>query len=78
MKNKLEDLANHLFLQIERLSDDDMTEDRLRQEIARAGALERMAGRVIDVGHLALDAARLGHDTQQALPRLLGFDKGGA
>lgn len=78
MKNKLQDLTDHLFAQIERLSDEALNDGHLREEIARAGALDRLAGRVIEVGHLALDATRIGHDTQRALPRLLGLDKDGA
>ena len=36
MKNKMLDLHNHLFAQLERLSDEDMPEEKLRQELATA------------------------------------------
>lgn len=75
MKNKLQDLTDHLFAQIERLSDEKLADADLRDEIARAGALDRMANRVIDIGNLALDAARVGHDTQRRMPRLLGLNQ---
>jgi hypothetical protein len=58
MKNKLSDLNNHLFEQIERLNDDDLKGEDLTQEIHRAQAMCSVAGQVIAAGRLVLDASR--------------------
>mgnify|MGYP001255557982 FL=1 len=78
MKNTLADLSNHLFAQLERLSDEALDPEALTQEIRRAGAIDRIAAQVISVGALAVNAARLQGDLQpgQTPPRLLGLDGG--
>jgi hypothetical protein len=59
MKNKLSDLNNHLFEQIERLNDNDVVEgENLDREIRRAQVMCAVAGQVISAGRLVLDAAR--------------------
>jgi hypothetical protein len=77
MKNRLTDLADHLFAQLERLGDEDAPADQLKLEIVRAGAMTQTAREIINVGRLALDAAKVRHDLQdqEAMPALLGLDK---
>jgi len=58
MKNKLIDLNNHMFTQLERLSDEDVTGDVLKEEINRSRAITRIASQVIDNGRLMLDAQK--------------------
>jgi hypothetical protein len=58
MKNKLSDLNNHLFEQIERLNDDDLKGDDLNQEILRAAAMCNVAGQIIASGKLVLEAVK--------------------
>ena len=36
MKNTLGDLSNHLFMELERLSDEDLADEELETEIRRA------------------------------------------
>jgi len=43
MKNKLGDLNNHLFAQLERLSDEDMSVEQIDQEVKRASAMVDVA-----------------------------------
>ncbi len=79
-RNKLADLSDHLFAQLERLGDEEIDDNRLRLEIARAGALSSVAGTIISAGDLALKASRLRTEngTLAHLPNLLGLDQSGA
>jgi len=56
MKNKIEDLRNHLFEQLERLSDDDVVKDGgLEREITRAKAMSDVAKTIIDSARVEVD-----------------------
>lgn len=56
MKNKIGDLNDHLFAQLERLSDEELKGDDLAKEIARSKAVTDVAGSIIACGSLALRA----------------------
>lgn len=56
MKNKIEDLRNHLFVQLERLQDDDLD---LSKEIDRAGAMVEIAAQIIDSARAETEFLRL-------------------
>lgn len=58
MKNTLADLNNYLFESIERLNDDDLTEEELKKEISRSEAVQKVAKTIIDNGALALQAQK--------------------
>jgi hypothetical protein len=58
-KNKLADLNNHLFAQLERLSDENMTPEALEVEVARAGAIVSVADQIVTNAGLQLRAAEL-------------------
>ncbi|OUP60059.1 hypothetical protein B5F14_06475 [Faecalitalea cylindroides] len=58
MKNKLIDLNNHLFEQMERLNDDDLTDEQLKKEVSRARAMEGLATNIIDNAKLALESQK--------------------
>jgi len=62
MKNKLTDLNNHLFVQLERLSDESIKGDNLKEEIARSRAVADMAQRITENARLQFDAVRLAVD----------------
>lgn len=59
MKNKLSDLNNHLFAQLERLSDEDLTGDKIDQEVERAKAIVGVADQIIGTASLQFKAAEL-------------------
>jgi hypothetical protein len=59
MKNKLGDLNNHLFAQLERLGDEDLTGDELKMEIERSKAVAATASQIISNASLVLEANRL-------------------
>ncbi len=52
MKNKIEDLRNHLFEQLERLSDDEAMKNpiALDREVKRAASITQIAEVIIDTG----------------------------
>ncbi|MDE9566409.1 hypothetical protein KKI93_20830 [Xenorhabdus bovienii] len=73
MKNTLEDLNNHLFAQLERLSDEDISGENLETEIRRAKAISGMATQIISNGKLTLDDQKaLGNQEIQTAPKFLG------
>ena len=59
MKNKLIDLNNHLFAQLERLGDEELSQDDVEKEIKRAGAIVSVSEQIIDNAQINLEAARL-------------------
>jgi hypothetical protein len=68
------DLNNHLFAQLERLSDEDLKGDALQEEIQRAKAITGVASQIVANGQLVLKATiakgeYLGKD--EKLPSLL-------
>lgn len=62
MKNKLTDLNNHLFAQLERLSDEETAGDQLTEEIERSRAVVNVARNIIDNARLVLDAQKALND----------------
>lgn len=59
MKNKITDLNNHLFAQLERLGDEDLSAEDLQKEISRADAITKVASAVIDSNKTTIDAMKL-------------------
>ena len=59
IKNKLVDLNNHLFEQLERLNDEELTGENLDRELERTKAMTNIGRVIVDNARLALDAAKL-------------------
>lgn len=79
MKNKLLDLNNYLFEQIERINDDTLTDDQLEKTIKKAEVINKTAENIIRNGELALKvvntAAEFGFVAPTAIPVMLGIEK---
>lgn len=76
MKNKLSDLNNHLFEQLERLNDEDLKGEELDKEIRRSQAMGDVAERIIDNANLVFKAAKFNREMydprdEEKLPNLL-------
>lgn len=72
MKNKLINLNNHLFAQMERLSDEDLKGDALKEELNRANAVAGVAKQIIAGGSLALKAQMALTDVRiETVPKML-------
>jgi len=77
MKNSLGDLNNHLFAQMERLSDEELKGNKLTEELCRAKAIADISKQIIDNGSLVLKAKQIVAESFNAnatLPKML---KGG-
>ena len=76
-KNTLLDLNDHLFMQIERLNDDDLTGGQLVDEVKRAQAMTGLASQIIGSAGLMLKAVQVNSciETEGTVPRLLIGDK---
>jgi hypothetical protein len=72
MQNKMSDLNNHLFVQLERLNDEEISPDQLEMEIKRTSALVKVSTQIIENASVQLHAAKLiaeyGGDYTKALP----------
>lgn len=59
MKNKLSDLNNHLFAQLERLSDEDLSPEDIDREAKRGEAIVAVAEQIVRNADLQSKAAGL-------------------
>lgn len=75
MKNKLSDLHNILFAELERLGDEELKGDALAEELKRSRAITGVASQIIANGQLALKAKKLSADTEEQLPDMLEAGK---
>lgn len=73
-KNRLSDLNDHLFAQIERLADESLTPEQIEAEAMRGQTIVAVADQIIRNAGLALQAAKLvsdhGNDPAPYLPML--------
>jgi hypothetical protein len=74
-KNKLSDLNNHLFAQLERLNEEDLNDQQIKNEVSRAKAISGIASQVIKSAKVTIDAMKLvanGDYTVNELPEMIG------
>jgi hypothetical protein len=75
-KNKIGDLTNHLFAQIERLGDEELKGEELKNEIARGKAIAALATPIVNAAKITVDAAKLaGRGGVSKKDMLLIYDK---
>ena len=78
-KNKLQDLNDHLFAQLERLGQEGMKPKDLEAECRRADAMVAVADRIAEGYNIRLRAAALyGQHGRNILPLLPAGDLGAA
>ena len=80
MKNNLQALNDYLFEQLERLNDDEITEQELEREIKKSVAVTSIAQTLIESGKLALKAREYADEygvsfNDSSMPTLLANDK---
>jgi hypothetical protein len=73
MKNTLTDLNNHLFAQMERLSEESLNNEQLAFEAERSKSLTIIARTIVDNARLVLDAQTRINDIpeRKELPAIL-------
>ena len=79
MRNTLVDLDNHLFEQLERLNDEELTDEELEKEIKRTDAMKDIATQIIANANIVLKATELNMEysrNEVNVPQMLiGFDE---
>ncbi|CAC7600927.1 TPA: hypothetical protein ACOM78_001887 [Staphylococcus aureus] len=73
-KNTLVDLNNHLFVQLERLNDEEIKGDELQEELQRAKVISDVARSIVKNGNLILQAHKFKDeslDLNNQLPEML-------
>ena len=74
MKNTLGDLNNHLFAELERLSDEELKGDDLVEEMNRAKTITEVSTQIISNAHVILKAEKFRDekiDVSRAVPKML-------
>ena len=80
MKNTLADLNNYLFEQIERLNDDELTDEQLDRELKKTDSIVKVSEKIIQNGELAFKTMQhmdeYGYGTKRSVPKLLSSEEG--
>jgi hypothetical protein len=77
-KNKLTDLNDHLFAALERLNDEELTNEQIESESKRADAIIGISDKIIANAKITLDAMKLmsnGNLDITEIPESFGFKR---
>ena len=77
MRNTLEDLNNHLFMQLERLGDEELTDEQLEREVRRTEAITKIATNIVENGTLVLKVWENASFVDRKTPAMLIGNKDG-
>lgn len=58
MKNRLTDLNDHLFTALERVNNEDLTSEELREEINRARSVANLGREIVQNARVVLDGEK--------------------
>jgi len=80
MRNKLTDLNNHLFEELERLNDEELTGEALNDEIKRASSISVISNQIVEIAKVELGACKYLFDSgglteRNNLPPMLIYEK---
>lgn len=75
-RNKLSDLNDHLFAQIERLTDNENTDTCVDLEVSRSKALTQLAGCIVNTHKIVLDAVKFSSEEGKSdiIPSTFGVE----
>ncbi len=67
MKNTLTDLNNHLFCQLERLGDEELTTEQIEAESKRAESIVNVAETIVDSAKTTISAMKVASENGMVL-----------
>lgn len=74
-KNKLINLNDHLFEQLERLNNSDLKGEDLKREVTRTKAMTGLANQIINNARVCVDGMKAFNEGLiERAPRMLGFE----
>ena len=75
MKNKISDLRDHMFAALERLGNEDLTEEELKKEIERARAVSEVGKVIVESAKTEVLYAKMTHKREFEPTKFLEIDE---